>query len=92
MNIKTNQIYYTVETHFWQKDRNNIFTIEFINKDLAIVEFKNFRETYKSYSAEYKSKSMFRLAKVQNGQSITLACCGYGIIDNFSFADEEPII
>lgn len=90
MKIKSNQIYYTVQSIRWGVNSNVHRTIEFIDKMCAISYYKEKRQEYMNCNEQ--CNRMYRLAKVQNGQSITLACCGYGVMDNFSFADDEPII
>lgn len=92
MKIKSNQIYYTVESLCWMNNSNYICTLEFLSRELAVEKYKELRKSYQSYDELRKANTMFRLAKVQNKQSITLACCGYGVMDNLNFADEESII
>lgn len=91
MKINPNQIYYTVESRYWGYTMNRITTVEQPDKARAIDFYKALREEYTKLDESEKAHRMYRLAKVQNGQSITLACCGYGVMDNFSFADDEPI-
>ncbi len=92
MKIKANQTHYTVESQSWGKEQNAFMTICYLDFNIAVNAYKRFREVYlKVFSSEEKANVMYRLAKVQNGQSITLACCGYGVMDNFSFADEELV-
>ncbi len=89
MEIKANQIYYTIEATRWAVNSNAHITIEFVDKEFAVSYYKKKRQDYMNCNEQ--CNRMYRLAKVQNGQSITLACCGYGVMDNFSFADEEPV-
>lgn len=93
MKINSNQIYYAVESQCWGKNHNAFTTICYINLNLAKNDYKRYREAYMNvFSSEEKANVMYRLAKIQNGHSITLACCGFGVLDNFTFADNEPNI
>ena len=89
MLIKSNQVYFTIEGRKWLQHSNRIVTVECLDINRAIAVYKSYRADYESYSKEDKANTMFRLAKVQNGHSITLACCGYGVVDNYSFETEE---
>jgi hypothetical protein len=89
MLIKSNQVYYTVEGHKWLQHSNKIVTVECLDIGRAIAIYKSYKADYERFSKEDKANTMFRLAKVQNGQSVTLASCGYGVVDNFSLETEE---
>lgn len=89
MLIKSNQIYFTVEGRKWLQNSNKIVTVECLDINRAIAIYKHNKAEYESYSKEAKANTMFRLAKVQNGHSITLACCGYGVVDNYTLETEE---
>lgn len=91
MKIKSNQIYYTVEVQYWGATVNEFFTKQFVDKDMAIAYYKRRREAYNKLDEVDKMNKLCRLARVQNNHSITLSCCGFNVMDNFSFADEEPI-
>ena len=89
MLIKSNEIYYTVESMLYETSYNRIQTYEFKEEEIAESYYKNLCDNYNRLSEEKKTKVMIRLAKVSNRQSMTLSCCGLGVIANFSI-NKEP--